>query len=124
MRWALLSYAISMLFGATAGAFVIRPSQPKQTFAVPRVGNVHVAASTEDASDDSESPVECYVVNDELVQTEGENPQVVCTSEPDEYAWFNGLEPNQMKPTDGTESGATECVEGASPRGTPEWNCE
>jgi hypothetical protein len=71
-----------------------------------------------------EGPVECYVVNDELIEEEGEKPVVVCTSEPDEYAWFNGLDRDAMRPTDGVEEGSVECVEGASPRGIPEWECK
>lgn len=73
---------------------------------------------------EEEAEIECFIVNDEMVQTEGEKPEVVCTSEPEDFAWFNGIDPDALKPTDGTEEGATECVEGASPRGTPEWECK
>lgn len=69
-------------------------------------------------------PIECFVVNDELIEEEGEKPVVVCTSEPDEYAWFNGLDPKAMRPTDGVEEGTVECVEGASYKGLPEWECK
>ena len=69
-----------------------------------------------------EEVVQCYVIEDE--DDEDEKPTVICTSEPEEYAWFNGIDEKKMKPTDGTETGATECVEGASPRGTPEWECK
>mmetsp|Transcript_11990 Transcript_11990/g.19890 ORF Transcript_11990/g.19890 Transcript_11990/m.19890 type:complete len:122 (+) Transcript_11990:47-412(+) len=79
-------------------------------------------ATEESVNEDD--PIECFVVNDQLVATEGEAPVVVCTSEPDEYAWFNGLDPKAMRPTDGMEEGAVECVEGASPRGIPEWECK
>jgi hypothetical protein len=74
--------------------------------------------------------MECYVVDEEEEEevdgeiTAHEKPRVVCTTEPDEYAWFNGVEREKLIPTDGTETGATECVEGASPRGIPEWECE
>jgi len=85
--------------------------------------NAEAASNTED--------VQCYLIeNDEDAQGDESSgdltsakPTVVCTSEPEAYAWFNGLNENQMKPTDGTDSGATECIEGASPRGTPEWEC-
>ena len=85
--------------------------------------NAEAASNTED--------VQCYLIeNDEDGQDDESSgdltsakPTVVCTSEPEAYAWYNGLNENQMKPTDGTDSGATECIEGASPRGTPEWEC-
>ena len=85
--------------------------------------NVEAASNTED--------VQCYLIEDDDENQDGESggdlasekPTVVCTSEPEEYAWYNGLNENQMKPTDGTDTGATECIEGASPRGTPEWEC-
>jgi hypothetical protein len=73
---------------------------------------------------DDDAPVECFLVNTEEVGTDGTKPDVVCTSEPDEYAWFNGLDRNALQPTDGTDSDTTECVEGASVRGTPEWECK
>ena len=85
--------------------------------------NVEAASNTED--------VQCYLIEEDDENQDGESggdlasekPTVVCTSEPEEYAWYNGLNENQMKPTDGTDTGATECIEGASPRGTPEWEC-
>ena len=71
-----------------------------------------------------EEVVQCYLIENEDDEEEDEKPSVVCTSEPEEYAWFNGIDEKKMKPTDGTETGATECVEGASPRGTAEWECK
>jgi hypothetical protein len=41
------------------------------------------------SSVDDDKAVECFIVNDEEVYTEGVPPEVVCTSEPDGYAWFN-----------------------------------
>jgi len=80
------------------------------------------AEASSDANADAPAPIECFVVND---ATEGEDPQVVCTSEPEEYAWFNGIKPSEMKSTDGAaQEGFNECVEGASPKGTPEWECK
>ena len=41
-----------------------------------------------------------------------------------QYAWFNGIDPEHLKPTLGaTTEGAMECLEGALPRGIPEWEC-
>lgn len=85
--------------------------------------NEGAASNTED--------VQCYLIEDDDDDQDGEGagdlasskPTVVCTSEPEEYAWFNGIDEKKMKPTDGTDTGATECTEGASPRGTPEWEC-
>ena len=75
--------------------------------------------------------MECYLIEDDDDDQESDEhfhydkPRVVCTTDPDEYAWFNGIDVEKMTPTDGTEiTGAMECVEGASPRGTPEWECE
>uniref|UniRef100_A0A7S0FBF9 Ig-like domain-containing protein n=1 Tax=Sundstroemia setigera TaxID=3005 RepID=A0A7S0FBF9_9STRA len=68
--------------------------------------------------------IECYVVNDVDVKVNGDSPEIVCTSEPEEYAWFNGIEPESMKKTDRMSEGKTECVEGSSPRGIPEWECK
>lgn len=70
------------------------------------------------ASTPGEEPIECYVTN-----VGEEKPEVVCTSDPEGYAWFNGIDPEKMKPTDGTSEGTTECVEGYSPKGVPEWEC-
>jgi hypothetical protein len=75
-----------------------------------------------------DQPVECYLLvtddNDDMVVTENESFRIVCTSEPDEYAWFNGLSPQHMQKTDDIFVGKMQCVEGASPRGTPEWECQ
>mmetsp|Transcript_20613 Transcript_20613/g.37248 ORF Transcript_20613/g.37248 Transcript_20613/m.37248 type:complete len:124 (+) Transcript_20613:178-549(+) len=81
------------------------------------------AESVVDTSEDTDD-VTCFVVNDEEIITEGEKPHVVCTSEPDDYAWFNGVDPKAMREADGEETGAEECVEGESFMGKPEWECE
>mmetsp|Transcript_29710 Transcript_29710/g.38855 ORF Transcript_29710/g.38855 Transcript_29710/m.38855 type:complete len:123 (+) Transcript_29710:266-634(+) len=73
---------------------------------------------------DDQAPIECYLTNEEEVVIDGETPQVICTSEPEEYAWFNGIDPDKMKKTDGMEEGKLECVEGSSPRGVEEWECQ
>mmetsp|Transcript_1676 Transcript_1676/g.3584 ORF Transcript_1676/g.3584 Transcript_1676/m.3584 type:complete len:121 (+) Transcript_1676:132-494(+) len=79
-------------------------------------------SSAESAVDTDD--VTCYVTNDEEVVTEGEKPHVVCTSEPDDFAWFNGVDPNAMRETDGETEGAENCVEGESYKGKPEWECD
>lgn len=95
-------------------------------FAVTPLSRLHLTQrfAEEEVSVNEKEPIECYVVNDASVVIEGEAPVVVCTSEPEEYAWFNGLDPKAMRPTDGVEEGGVECVEGASPRGIPEWECK
>jgi hypothetical protein len=40
------------------------------------------------------------------------------------YAWFNGVDPKAMRPTDGTLGGAVQCMEVESYKGKPEWECE
>ena len=67
--------------------------------------------------------IECFIVNFFEVQEEDAVPHVVCTAHPEEYAWYNGIDRDAMKETDGILEGALECVEGASPRGHPEWEC-
>ena len=74
--------------------------------------------------DDMPSVIECYLVTDEAVLAEGDPPKIVCTSEPEDYAWFNGIDPQKLMKTDTVSELATECVEGASPRGIPEWECK
>mmetsp|Transcript_1078 Transcript_1078/g.2518 ORF Transcript_1078/g.2518 Transcript_1078/m.2518 type:complete len:127 (+) Transcript_1078:172-552(+) len=82
------------------------------------------AADAETAEDAETEDVTCYVVNDEEMIEENADPQVVCTSEPDDYAWFNGIDPKAMRETDGTEEGAGECVETENYKGKPEWECK
>jgi hypothetical protein len=52
------------------------------------------------------------------------SPRVVCTGNPEEYAWFHGIRSDDMVPTDGIHDEATQCTYGESPRGCPEWECE
>ncbi|KAL7537334.1 hypothetical protein ACHAXR_007743 [Thalassiosira sp. AJA248-18] len=90
-----------------------------------RLSSPALHSSAESAIDTIEDTddVTCYVTNDEEIVTEGEKPHVVCTSEPEDYAWFNGVD--NMRPTDGEEiEGTEECVEGESYKGKPEWECE
>ena len=67
-----------------------------------------------------EEPIECYIVKDEDVPIYGD---VICTSAPEEFAWFEGVNRKLMKPTDGMNIESEQCVEGSSPNGTPEWKC-
>ena len=78
------------------------------------------------ASVDKEKAIQCFIVNAFEVDEEGAEPEIVCTPEPDEYAWFNGLEREHMKPAASAAASDEylECMEGASPRGVPEWECK
>eukprot|EP00587_Corethron_hystrix_P010366 CAMPEP_0113307758 /NCGR_PEP_ID=MMETSP0010_2-20120614/6478_1 /TAXON_ID=216773 ORGANISM="Corethron hystrix, Strain 308" /NCGR_SAMPLE_ID=MMETSP0010_2 /ASSEMBLY_ACC=CAM_ASM_000155 /LENGTH=135 /DNA_ID=CAMNT_0000162683 /DNA_START=196 /DNA_END=600 /DNA_ORIENTATION=- /assembly_acc=CAM_ASM_000155 len=86
--------------------------------------------STSTTSDDkqkrNEENIECYVIDGMYIGPDRED-QVVCTSEPEEYAWFNGIDPKALSKTEGAKTDgeigydAMECVEGSSPRGIPEW---
>ena len=82
----------------------------------------HTARSA--SVDDDEKAMECFFVYTDEVVNEGATPEVACTTQPDEYAWFNGVDREKLIPTEGEVlDGAVECVEGASPRGVPEWEC-
>jgi hypothetical protein len=95
------------------------------SFSVPSEPRMRNAFGTRLAlADDDEKAIQCYVVNEFEVVEEGVEPDIVCTPEPDDYAWFNGLDRNAMKVTDGESEDSLECVEGASPRGVPEWECK
>lgn len=76
------------------------------------------------ANEDNDEDVTCYVTNDEEIVTEGEKPKVVCTSEPEAYAWFNGIDSKAMRKTDGTKEGTEQCIEVESYIGKPEWECK
>lgn len=80
----------------------------------------------------SEDPIECYLILDNQTENEDaeetlkpESPfqKVVCTSAPKEYAWFNGIDEENMVLLKNEIVASLECVEGASPRGIPEWEC-
>jgi len=94
--------------------------QPSQLYSLP--GNSLADGSTDEVVDDYD--VTCYIVNEEEIITDHEKPHVVCTSEPEEYAWFNGIDPKMMVETDDAMEGAVECKEGESYKGKPEWECE
>jgi hypothetical protein len=90
---------------------------------------------------DEDKPIMCYLIqteakkkktinnnnnnnNNNNYQDEASIPQIVCTSNPEEYAWFHGIDQDRMVLTDGIYNQAFQCVEGESPRGVPEWECE
>ena len=76
------------------------------------------------SSVDDERAIQCFIVNAFEVDEEGAFPEIVCTPEPDEYAWFNGIPKEAMQPADAVHEDFLECVEGYSPRGVPEWECK
>ena len=132
MRYIMRSLPIavaSLLAPSCDGLGVLLPRRTNNLVRLCLSGEPHF--NVEAASSNSED-VQCYLIeNDDDDGQDGEGsgavsdakPTVVCTAEPEEYAWFNGIDEKKLRPTDGTETGATECIEGASPRGTPEWEC-
>ena len=75
----------------------------------------------------AESPpdgVQCYIVDG--VEDDGE-PFMVCTAEPQEFAWFNGIKRSQLKPIESDavlQDGTVSCEEETSFNGSPEWFCK
>uniref|UniRef100_A0A7S3RX32 Uncharacterized protein n=1 Tax=Strombidinopsis acuminata TaxID=141414 RepID=A0A7S3RX32_9SPIT len=66
-----------------------------------------------------EEEMACYVV-------EGKpSDEIICTSAPREYAWYEGIDPDEMEKVGlgVVVEGHLECREGASHRGMPVWNC-
>ena len=137
------SILLLVLVAQKANAFVVTPPLSTRTtqslFAVTdkndNVAKAEVAAAVKASAEttaqkeDEESAshnVECFVVGGgDLVGDDGEKPEVVCTSHPEEYAWLNGIDPKAMKPTDGMEEGSLECVEGHPTRGgVDEYECK
>mmetsp|Transcript_2542 Transcript_2542/g.3436 ORF Transcript_2542/g.3436 Transcript_2542/m.3436 type:complete len:137 (-) Transcript_2542:455-865(-) len=130
---ALFLAALTTFLSSSTHAFTI-PHHVQRTH---QLNRYHTSTSpTTLHSEPDEEAIECYIVEtpppleddedgegDTMVATE--KPVVVCTPDPEEYAWFNGIDTRQMKPVeDDMETDATECVEGSSPRGTPEWECK
>jgi hypothetical protein len=72
----------------------------------------------------AEDPIECYLVNQDAVIEDGEKPRIICTSDPEETAWMEGLNREEMIKTEGVENLSGQCVEGHSLTGKPEWECE
>ena len=70
--------------------------------------------------------MQCFLILDDDLTP----PRVICTCQPEEYAWFHGIDPNNMVET--TDSlvvlqqrhSSHDLVKGESPRGVPEWECE
>jgi len=63
--------------------------------------------------------VACYMLAGE------EEDAVVCTSAPDEYAWYEGINETDMTKVDPglLVEGHLACEEGATFRGSPVWQC-
>jgi len=72
---------------------------------------------------DDETPIQCFLIQTDDDEEDPSPPRVVCTSQAKEYAWFNGIDEDQMVPTDGMYEDSLECVETESPRGVTEWEC-
>lgn len=80
-------------------------------------------ATTTTAEAMYDTPSDCYIIYPED-EAEDQEPKFVCTNSPEEYAWFNGLDAQDMIPTKaGTSLNAAECLETESFRGVPEWEC-
>ena len=118
------TYSLFLLVVAAAVAF-------SSAFSVQtpiRQNPVTLSSAADDShSRDDLSEMQCFIVNQDLLdeEMEGHFPEVVCTTAPEEYAWFNGIDAEALVPTDGqVVEGTVECVEGHSPRGNPVWECE
>jgi hypothetical protein len=120
-----LVFPLSLLFGSIFSvlhAFVVTPHFHSHHS---RVIQVLTMMTIKDGGEEEQPPpIECYLVTDQAVVAEGDPPKIVCTSDPEEYAWFNGIDPKKLHKTDIVSELSTECVEGASPRGIPEWECQ
>ena len=136
-----LSLALCFLLASSASAFVAPQPASVRTSGTSTMlpYSVH----------DEDKPIQCFIVYDDdihnmsrkqkkkrrgkndvqaddlLEALETEIPKVVCTSNPDEYAWFNGIKPDRLIPTETVHAARLEsCEEGSSPRGVPEWVAE
>lgn len=71
--------------------------------------------------------IQCFIVNYDAVQNENAVAEIYCTSDVEEFAWYHGLSVDELVNTEDMPSLAldfSECVQGASHRGTPEWECK
>jgi hypothetical protein len=109
--------------GMTVGFVVVHPPIARMGTVVVSSSSSSTTTTTLNSKPDDSIPTECFIVNQEAVLLEGELPEVVCTNAPEEYAWFNGIDKKALIPTDTTSEENLECVEKASPRGLPEWEC-
>lgn len=89
---------------------------------------------------DEHKPLQCFLILND--NNSDSVPTMIWTPNPDEYAWFNGIDrKNMVEVTNqqvGWSSGASttntsllynpfdglQCVERESPRGVSEWECE
>jgi len=105
------------------------PSQGAKTFArflsfldCDKPDAEEIANSRED---EGEADIQCFIVNYGQVESEGATPEVHCTSNVEEFTWFHGYDLDDLVNVKDLPSlSLTECVDGASPRGLPEWECE
>ena len=104
---------------ATAQGFAVRPEKPVSCLQAASLPNLPTVGESM-----YDTPSECYIIYPED-DAEGQDPKFVCTNSPEEYAWFNGINANDMIPAEqGTSSlNAMECQETESFRGIPEWEC-
>ena len=120
-------FSLMSLAAAAAFSTTTSPSILQISGSVPhRASSILLQQSTDNiaAAEEDTDDVTCYITNDEEIINDGEKPHVVCTSEKEEYAWFNGIDPKNMRETDGVVEGAESCVEGENYRGKPEWECD
>jgi len=79
----------------------------------------------ETTNSQDEEAIQCFIVNYGQVENEGATPEVHCTSNVEEFTWFHGYDLDDLVNTQDFPSLLlTECVDGASPRGLPEWECK
>ena len=72
--------------------------------------------------DASEGEVACYLVN-----SDSDGVNVVCTSSPEKYAWYEGIDREEMEeiaPGSLASSGHLACEEDATFNGEPVWKCK
>jgi hypothetical protein len=66
---------------------------------------------------DEDKPILCFLIQAETrCQDELSIPQIVCTSNPEEYAWFHSIDQDRMVLTDGIHNQAIQCIEGEGTR--------
>jgi len=106
-------------------ATAIHPSATRTRLSLSSSSSSSVGSATDLVEDvENDDDVTCYITNDEEIALEGEKPHVVCTSEPEEYAWFNGIDTKAMRKAEDVDiEGNENCVLGESYTGKPEWEC-
>ena len=120
----MMKITTASLFACLASAFLCPVTAFTTTTLLSPISQHPPHTSLSYSVHDEDKPIQCF-----LIQTDDDKdvvltPQIVCTPNPEEYAWFNGLDKDQLVPTDGIHDEALQCVEYESPRGVPEWECE